>query len=119
MENLFRPLKRTGHRGISGDEGARLDCFGLQGRRQRAHHIGEAAGLDDRVDFRGDREDANGAHVASPSIIACVIRQMPCSVVRNLFASCSGSSPTTSPTGIRTPRSMTTFANLAPSPTST
>ena len=41
------------------------------------------------------------------------------SLVRNRFASSSGSSPTTRPSGIRTPRSMTTFFSRACRPTFT
>ena len=50
---------------------------------------------------------------ASRSIIGCVIRQMPLSVRRKRCASRSGSSPTTRPSGMRTPRSTTTLASRA------
>ena len=52
------------------------------------------------------------------SIIGSVMRQMPLSVRRKRAASCSGSSPTTSPSGILTPRSMMTRRRRAPRPIS-
>src|SRR5262249_18318985 len=96
-ENLLRPCKCRDDGGISRHQGARSYPFRFQRDRKRADDIGEAAGLDDRIDLRGDRQDANGYHAFNPSIIGCVMRQMPCGVVRNLFASSSGSSPITSP----------------------
>ena len=62
--------------------------------------IGKATRLDDRIDFRGDRKNAKRHHAFSLSIIGCVMRQMPSGVIRNRFASSSGSSPTTKPSGI-------------------
>ena len=52
-------LERIHHRGIAGNQRAHLDAFGTQGQWQRAGHVGEAAGLDDGIDFGGDREDAH------------------------------------------------------------
>jgi hypothetical protein len=54
--------------------------------------------------------------VPSRSSIACVIRQMPFSVRRKRRASLSGSSPTSSPSGMVTPRSITTSLSFAPRP---
>ena len=45
--------------------------------------------------------------------ISCVISVTPPSLTRNHFASSAGSSPTTSPSGISTPRSMTTLVSSA------
>ena len=107
------------HVGIARHQRAHLDAMRLQRDRQRARDIGEAAGLDDGIDFGGDREDANRRHVLSLSSIGWVMSEMPCSVVRKRLASNSGSSPTTSPSGISTPRSITTFFKRAPRPTLT
>ncbi|MGX1136325.1 hypothetical protein AB7M11_000561 [Bradyrhizobium ottawaense] len=57
------------HVGITRHQGAHLDAMRLQRNRQRAGDIREAAGLDDGIDFRSDREDANRPHVLSLSII--------------------------------------------------
>ena len=118
-KHFVRLTQRVQHIRISRHHGARLDPFRLQSLRQRAGHISEAAGLDEGIDLRGDRKHAKGLHADSLSIIGWVIRQMPCSVRRNRLASRSGSSPTTSPSGIRTPRSITTFFNRVPRAAST
>ncbi len=55
----------------------------------------------------------------SRSIMGCVIKTRPLAVLRKRLASFSGSSPTTSPAGITTPRSMTTSRSRAPRPIST
>src|SRR6516225_4197508 len=114
-----RPAKGVQYGGVAGHERAGVHLFGLQRERKCANDVGEASSLDQRVDFRSDRKDANRSHAFSPSIIGWVIKQMPPGVVRNLSASRSGSSPTTSPSGMRTPRSTTTFRNRACRPTST
>ena len=58
------------------------------------------------------------AQFISRSIIGWVIRQIPLSVRRKRAASCSGSSPTTRPSGMQTPRSMMTRRSRAPRPIS-
>src|SRR5262249_13197759 len=73
-----------------------------QRRGQAGGHISQASGLHERIKLGNDRENF---HV-SLSIIGCVIRQTPLSVRRKRLASSSGSSPTTSPEGMRTPRAM-------------
>ena len=87
--------------------------------RQRAGDIGEATGLDQRKDLRDHREDVDRRHHPNRSSIGWVIRQTPCSVRRKRCASASGSSPTTSPSGIRTPRSTMTLRRRAERPMST
>ena len=66
----------------------------------------------------GTGQSAEG-HASSRSTIGCVIRQMPLSVRRKRRASKSGSSPTTRPSGIHTPRSTMTFVSRADRPIST
>src|SRR4029079_3353846 len=97
----------------------RLDAVLAQRERQRADDVGEAAGLDEGGDFRGDGENLDAGHRSNLSIIGWVIKQMPPSVRRNRAASSSMSSPTTSPAGMRTPRSMMTLWSRALRPTST
>ena len=53
------------------------------------------------------------------SSIGCVIRHTPAALRRKRCASRSGFSPTTRPSGMRTPRSMTTFVSRADRPIST
>ena len=48
------------HRGIAGYERANLDPQCCQGTGQGTRHVGEPAGLDQRVDLRGDRQDPHG-----------------------------------------------------------
>ena len=48
------------HGRIARHQRAHLDALLRQRRRQRADHIGEAAGLDQRKDLRGDRENLQG-----------------------------------------------------------
>ena len=113
-------FKRRQHRRIARDQGAHLDILGGQRRRQRAGHIGEAAGLDQRDRFRTrPRERASGFIEHSLSIIGWVIRQMPLSVRRKRSASSSGSSPTTRPGGMRTPCPRSHCCSRAPRPIST
>src|SRR5260221_9953457 len=100
MEEFFHFRKRLEYIGISRHQGSRFDSVSFQRGWERADDVGKAARLDHRVDFRGDRKDTNGRHSFSLSIIGCVMRQMPCGVIRNRFASSSGSSPTTKPSGI-------------------
>ena len=100
------------HGRIAGQERADLDAEWRERAGQGAGDIGEAAGLDQRKDFRRDRQDAQAAHAASAVsrlIMGVVMRQMPLSVRRKRRASSSGSSPTTRPSGMCTPRSTTTF----------
>ena len=119
VENFNRSGNDVKHVRIARYQRARLDPFSFQRRRQGTRHIGEATGLDKRKNLRGDRKHANRLHADSLSIIGWVIRQMPCSVRRNRWASLPGSSPTTNPSGICTPRSMMTFFNRVPRPIST
>ena len=119
MEELLRFWKRLDDIGISGHQGPRFDVVRSQHGRERADDVGKPPRLDDRIDFGGDRKNAKRRHASSLSIIDCVMRVMPRGVVRNRFASSSGSSPTTRPSGIRTPRSITTFFNRARRPTFT
>ena len=58
IENLFRCWKHLHDVGISRHQGAHFDVVRSQRDRERADDIGEAAGLDDRIDFGGDRENA-------------------------------------------------------------
>src|SRR3981189_30915 len=113
MVEYFRYRKRLDDIGIAGHQGPRFDVPGSQRGRKRPGDVGKASCFDDRIDFGGNRENAKRCHTSSLSIIGCVISVMPCAVVRNLLASNSGSSPTTRPSGMRTPRSITTFFNRA------
>ena len=97
---------------ITWQQGGDGDAERRQREGQRTGDIREAAGLDQREDFGRDRQDAQIAHAARRwrlLIIWVVIRQMPFSVRRKRRASSSGSSPTTRPSGMCTPRSTTTF----------
>jgi hypothetical protein len=76
----------------------------------------EPAGLDQ---ISAAAEGGLAGHARILSIIGRVMRKAPRSVRRKRLASSSGSSPTTSPSGICTPRSMTTFFSRAERPTST
>ena len=81
---------------------------------QRAGNVGEAAGLDQRHRFRRDREDGQvRGECHNRSIMSLVIRHTPLSVRRKRRASSTGSSPTTRPSGMRTPESMITFDSRA------
>lgn len=118
-KHRLRTLERRPDRRVAGNERTHPDAEGAHRRRQRARDIGEAARLDERIDLRGDAEDRDHAAFVSLSIIGWVIRQMPLSVRRKRRSSSCGSSPTTRPSGIRTPRSTTTFFRCAPRPTCT
>ena len=100
MEEHFCRRKRLDDIGISRHQGLCFDAVRSQSDRERADDVGKAAGLDDRIDFRGDRKNAKRRHASSLSIIGCVMREIPCGVVLNRFASSSVSSPTTRPSGI-------------------
>ena len=52
------------HGRVARQERADLDAERRERARQSPDHIGEAAGLDQRKDFRGDRQDAQIAHAA-------------------------------------------------------
>src|SRR5262245_10904193 len=108
----FQQLRITRHQSYYGD------AMNFQGSRKGPHNIAKTAGLYERIDFGNHRENL---HAASPilSIIACVIRQTPFSVRRKRLASSTGSSPTTSPGGTRTPLSTMTFFSRADRPIST
>ena len=106
------------HFRVAGDERAQLDAVLFQRGGHGADHVGEAAGLHQREDLGGDAEDRNHGRF-SLSIIGWVIRQTPFSVRRKRSASLSTSSPTTMPSGMRTPRSTTTRLRRAPRPTCT
>src|SRR6266700_4439389 len=119
VAEYFRRRQRLDDIGISRHQGPRFDVIGSQRGRERADDIGKASRFDDRIDFGSDGKNAKWRHASSLSIIGWVIRVMPCAVVRNRLASNSGSSPTTRPSGMWTPRSITTFFNRAPRPTLT
>ena len=104
------------HRRIAGQQGADGDVLARQRRRQRAGDVGEAAGLDQRIDLGSDRKDGERGHFAILSSIGWVISVTPPSVRRNRLASSTGSSPTTSPSGMTTPESITAFLIRAPRP---
>ena len=91
---------------IAWDERSDFDIFAGERGRQCADDVGETPGLDKRENLRGDRENFQCAHCASLSIIGLVIKVTPLSVRRKRFASSSGSSPTTRPSGMRTSLSM-------------
>ena len=101
--DLLRAAQRNDG-GIARNERAHRYALACQRGRQCADHIGQAAGLDQRIDLGGDCENAQRLHLPNRSIIGCVIRQMPRAVRRKRLASSTGSSPTTSPAGICTPR---------------
>ena len=101
------------HCRISRNERHHRDTFGGKRPSKRAGNIGKAPGLDQRIDFRNDREDRDLAHAPSLSIICWVMRTIPSPVRRNRLASASISSPTTRPSGIFTPRSITTLVSRA------
>ena len=86
--------------GVARHQRAHLDAERRQRTRQGAGDVGEAAGLDQREELGGDRQDAHGRQPPSRSIIGWVIRTVPLSVRRKRLASSSGSSPTTSFSGI-------------------
>ena len=92
---------------MSRQQQADVDLPGGECRRQRRNHIGEAAGLDQRIDLGGKVKDAHSFPVAyacsSRSSICRVISVTPFSVRRKRRASSSGSSPTTRPSGIVQP----------------
>ena len=106
----FRLFQRRQHRAVAGDQRSDRDPVPGQRRGQGAHDVRQPAGLDQREHLGRDGENV---HYLSASIIGCVIRQMPRSVRRKRAASSTGSSPTTSPSGMQTPRSITTFFNCA------
>src|SRR4029079_2063403 len=118
-EDFLGLPERGLHRGIAGHQRDGLDAVLAQRQRQRGDHVGAPAGLDEGVDFRGDGENLDAGHRPNLSIMGWVIKQMPPSVRRNRAASSAVSSPTTSPAGMRTPRSMMTLLSRALRPTST
>ena len=81
--------------------------------RERADDVGEAPRLHQRKALRGDHQNFHRQQPQSLSIISCVMRQTPSSVRRKRRASSSGSSPTTSLSGMTTPRSTTTRVSRA------
>ena len=115
MGNLVS-FKRLHHGRIARHECDDLDVEFGQGSRQRTRHISQAAGFHQRKHFRCN---AQYFHSGRFAIMARVIRQTPLSVRRKRFASAMGSSPTTSPSGMTTPRSITTFFKIAFLPIST
>src|SRR6185369_2299785 len=117
--DLLRGLERAHDRGIAGDQRAHPQILAHQRGGEGADDIGEPPGLDQGKDLGGDGENLESAHPARRSIMLWVMRQMPRSLRRKRFASSSGSSPTMSPAGIFTPRSMITFDSRTPRPTST
>ena len=103
-------------RPIAGQQGADGDVLARQRRRQRADDVSQTAGLDQRKDLGGDGKDGDCGHFAILSSIGWVISVTPPSVRRNRLASRTGSSPTTSPSGMMTPESITAFLTRAPRP---
>src|SRR5690606_23339111 len=109
----------------AGNERSGRNALPAKSNLQRAGNVDPSAGLDQWIDLGRDRENLHQVSLSririrqlpSLSIISCVIRQMPFSETRNRFASSAGSSPTTSPSGMRTPWSMTTRFSLALRPT--
>ena len=59
VEHLFGHSQGLHDVRKSRHDGANLDSFCVQGHWKRANHIGETAGLDNRINFGGDREGAN------------------------------------------------------------
>ena len=55
----FRGFEFGEHAGIARDERGGLDALGGQSERQRAGHVGKAAGFYQRENLRGDGENAN------------------------------------------------------------
>src|SRR6185437_4301008 len=104
-------------RRITGDQRAHQHAMRRQGARQRPGHVGQPTRLDQRVGFRRDRKNIYHLLARYLSIIACVTSVTPSSVRRNQRRSNSASSPTTNPSGMLTPRSMTTLWRRAPRPT--
>ncbi len=96
-------------RGIGWDQRPHVDVLAHDRARESAGYVGEAPGLDERKHLRRDRQNLNGAHRVSFSIIGPVIRVTPLSVRRKRLASSAGSSPTTRPSGIFTSLSITTL----------
>ena len=91
-------------------ERAHLDVDPLGQRAAEIFHVHPGPAVDVGRVFLGEQRDL---HRSSASIIGWVTRQTPRSVRRNRLASNSGSSPTTRPSGMRTPRSTTTFFSRA------
>ena len=106
LTNLFsgRPA-----RGIVNRLMRELGPLGGEGRRQRAGHVGEAAGLEEREDLGTNLEYVHGGHPWRASSICWVTSTTPPSVRWKRRASSSGSSPITRPSGSSQPRSMTTL----------
>src|SRR5579872_1837829 len=117
--DLLRPVQRRQDRGIARHQRAHAYALRRQCAGQGGDDVAEPARLDQGIDLGSDRQNVELAHRASLSIMGWVIRQIPCSVRRNLWLSSSTSSPTTRPAGIRTPRSTTTLVNRTDRPTST
>ena len=70
-------FQRRQHRAVAGAERAQRDLFGEQRAGQGAGDVGEAAGLDQRIDFGRDRKRDDRFHDESRSIIGWVTRQTP------------------------------------------
>ncbi len=113
FRHLAAPADRLHHRAIAGHEGAHLDALCRQCPRQGAGHVGQPPGLDQRHAFRGDGQHTGHFSASLRSSIRWVMSVTPPGLTRNHRASSSGSSPTTSPSGMCTPRFMTTFLSRA------
>jgi hypothetical protein len=57
--NGFRGLQLGKNARVARDQGGGLDAFGIEGKRQRAGDVGQAAGFYQRENFGGDGEDAD------------------------------------------------------------
>lgn len=108
---------------VAGKHDAGVDADAGQCGRQRADHVGEAAGLDERQDLGGDLEDAQRLRsfhaLSSRASIWRVTRVTPFWVRRKRRASSAGSSPITRPSGMQQPWSSTQQVRRAWRPTST
>ncbi len=111
--HLGRVSQRPHDRRIARQERAQRHAQRRHGAGQGAYHIGQPAGFHQRGTFRCDRQHLCHFAAARLSSMSCVMSVTPRSDTRNHFASSSGSSPTTNPAGIVTPRSITTRRNRA------
>ena len=112
VRGAWPPAELAQHVAIAGDQRGHGHTVRRKRARQRAGDVGQSPGLDIGHRLGGDREDRQG-HPSSRSIIALLIRHTPLAVRRNRLASSTGSSPTTSPSGMRTPVSRITRDSFA------
>src|SRR5690606_35507933 len=107
--NLLFLRNRRDQGRIAGHQRHHFDAEFPKRQWQGASNIGQTSRLGERRDLGTDGQDFH-SH-PSLSIMACVTRQTPFSERRKRLASSLGSSPTTNPSGMCTPRSMTTFVS--------